>query len=361
MNTATGANSPSDRLVHTMHIVREPKGWTVLRNDGRPMLLDPADHQPAYLEQRSEVEAQCHALGLVEVAEGNPAGWPAGTLVRLSIGGQPVVGSAQDQGIGSATTSHDNGSRTSPCLGLASANSAAEGPAARSPEEAIGASLSDEAIVALRALVDGEAFELGTGFDPQDDAGYSLFSQRSEWRIPLAQVRGDIEAGGFDQWLHRYQHNINQPWKIVIAGCHREAARLRMQELTLDERMDRRNRVSGKRIAQGGSTQTIPELTAKVIRKISPADDNALTVKGVEKGCMNPGEMPQYVFLLLQRLEESMASAAAQGQDCVEGFEEIRREVNRLLDAAPWTLHPDYGCVPVDEAARRDREPSPTP
>ncbi len=114
----------------------------------------------------------------------------------------------------------------------------AEG-AARSPPETLGASLSDEAIVALRALVDGEAFELETGGDPEDDAGYSLFSQRSEWSIPFDRVRDDIEAGGFNQWLHRYQHNINQPWKLVIARCHREVARSRMQELGLDERMVR--------------------------------------------------------------------------------------------------------------------------
>ncbi len=107
--------------------------------------------------------------------------------------------------------------------------------------------------------------------------------------------------------------------------------------------------------------QTIPEITAKVIRKISPADDNALTVEGIQEGCMNPGEMPQYVFLLLQKLEESMELAAAQGRDCAQGFDDIRAEVNRLLDAAPWTMHPDYGCVTAQEAAQRDNALTPSP
>lgn len=76
---------------------------------------------------------------------------------------------------------------------------------------------------------------------------------------------------------------------------------------------------------------------------------------------MNPGEMPQSVFLALQRIEEDMERAVAEGRDCIEGFEGIHGEVARLLEASPWTLHPSHGCMLTAEMARIDRPASPLP
>jgi hypothetical protein len=47
----------------------------------------------------------------------------------------------------------------------------------------------------------------------------------------------------------------------------------------------------------------------------------------------------------------------ARGCDCIQGFDELHNEVCRLLDVSPWTMHPDYGCVTVAEARRRDSQP----
>jgi len=72
-------------------------------------------------------------------------------------------------------------------------------------------------------------------------------------------------------------------------------------------------------------------------------------------------EMPKHVFLALQRRVESMELAAAQGQDCLEGFDAEHAEVTRLLDAAPWTLHPDHGCVSAADLEELDRQCEPAP
>lgn len=72
-------------------------------------------------------------------------------------------------------------------------------------------------------------------------------------------------------------------------------------------------------------------------------------------------EMPKHVFLALQRCAESMELAAAQGHDCLEGFDAEHAEVIRLLDAAPWTLHPDHGCVLSADLNELERQCEPVP
>jgi len=105
----------------------------------------------------------------------------------------------------------------------------------RTPLQALGDSLSDETVLVLREMVRGGAFELAPDADPAGDDGYTM--QRSLCnRIDFEQVRDEIEAAGFNQWLHRYQHNINQPWKLVIAVCDRAVAATRMQEMGLNQR-----------------------------------------------------------------------------------------------------------------------------
>jgi hypothetical protein len=76
-----------------------------------------------------------------------------------------------------------------------------------------------------------------------------------------------------------------------------------------------------------------------------------------------PASMSQPVFLALQDLAEFMGMAAAKGEDCLPGFDEIHNEVVRLQDSAPWTLHPDYGCVLAVDVDELDRaaEAAPVP
>lgn len=72
---------------------------------------------------------------------------------------------------------------------------------------------------------------------------------------------------------------------------------------------------------------------------------NSIEVEGVIYNLEHPEAMTQEVFLKLQDLAERMGMDVARGQDCVDGFDARFEEVNRLLDAAPWTMHPDEGLV----------------
>ncbi|MBB3923716.1 hypothetical protein [Xanthomonas arboricola] len=71
----------------------------------------------------------------------------------------------------------------------------------------------------------------------------------------------------------------------------------------------------------------------------------ALHPSVVAAGLKHPGDMAQAVFLALQAICEDQEMAVAQGRDCVPGFDAEVSAVSTLLDAAPWTMHPDYGCV----------------
>lgn len=74
----------------------------------------------------------------------------------------------------------------------------------------------------------------------------------------------------------------------------------------------------------------------------------------ITHGCQVPGEMTKATYLLLQAREEEMEAAAARGQDCTAGFDEERAEIEELMNASPWTLHPDHGCVLRSDVARLD-------
>ena len=60
---------------------------------------------------------------------------------------------------------------------------------------------------------------------------------------------------------------------------------------------------------------------------------------------LNPGQISQPLYLSLQALAESLERDFAQGHDCTDGFDEMQTEVDRLMDASPWTMHPDHRCV----------------
>jgi hypothetical protein len=67
-----------------MHIEQRPEGWTVVDDAGKVMLVD-AEHQPLYCGTREAVKQCCTANKLFEAREGNPGGWPAGTLLELTF------------------------------------------------------------------------------------------------------------------------------------------------------------------------------------------------------------------------------------------------------------------------------------
>lgn len=69
----------------------------------------------------------------------------------------------------------------------------------------------------------------------------------------------------------------------------------------------------------------------------------------------SPSEMPKQIFLALQAFEESLEAAVAQGEDCLDASLGLHGEVARLLDVAPWTLHPVHGCVLIEEVDDLDR------
>lgn len=63
-------------------------------------------------------------------------------------------------------------------------------------------------------------------------------------------------------------------------------------------------------------------------------------------------------FLTLQSNLERMQMAMACGEDAAPGFQAELAEVHRKMDASPWTLHPDHGCVLAADVAALDATPS---
>lgn len=69
----------------------------------------------------------------------------------------------------------------------------------------------------------------------------------------------------------------------------------------------------------------------------------------------NPAAMSRDDYLALQELCERFEQDHAQGHDFLpaaggieegeKAFRDVQKAVDQLMDAAPWTLHPDHGCV----------------
>lgn len=81
---------------------------------------------------------------------------------------------------------------------------------------------------------------------------------------------------------------------------------------------------------------------------------NALEIEGVMYNLLTPQTMSRELYESLQGLCEKLDLEAAQGHDCVDGFDVLQKAVDRLMDAAPWTFDPDEGVVPV--SADRSRQ-----
>ena len=101
-------------------------------------------------------------------------------------------------------------------------------------------------------------------------------------------------------------------------------------------------------------------ITVTVARRLIPFDlkedqKNEL-IASMSLELNGPEPISKTTFLKLQKLAEDLDLSVAMGQECTDGFDEVYAEVSRLLDESKWTLHPDYGCVSVEEARKRDQE-----
>lgn len=65
-------------------------------------------------------------------------------------------------------------------------------------------------------------------------------------------------------------------------------------------------------------------------------------------------ELSKEAFLALQAEAEKLELAHASGQNLPE-HESRLKAIDKLMDAASWTLHPDHGCILKSEVNARDR------
>ncbi len=101
---------------------------------------------------------------------------------------------------------------------------------------------------------------------------------------------------------------------------------------------------------------TAGALTTKVAERLALFGAHELGEADFLADLIRPDSMSKPVFQALQSMEESLDQAVARGEDCSASFNAIHGEVVRLLDAAPWTMHPDYGCVLASEVEESDRQ-----
>lgn len=79
-----------------------------------------------------------------------------------------------------------------------------------------------------------------------------------------------------------------------------------------------------------------------------------LSLDVVKGELRNAERMTQEVYIQLQLVGERLERQAAMGQDVYPEYQELRAEVDRLQNAAPWTMHPDYGPVLQKDVAALD-------
>ncbi|CAN7525776.1 DNA cytosine methyltransferase [Pseudoxanthomonas sp. LjRoot168] len=83
---------------------------------------------------------------------------------------------------------------------------------------------------------------------------------------------------------------------------------------------------------------------------------DAATVAKIRSQLDAPATMTKDTFLAVQAVCEDMAMQVAMGTDAAAGFDARNEEIYRLLEASPWTLHPDYGCVLASDIDELDAE-----
>lgn len=86
------------------------------------------------------------------------------------------------------------------------------------------------------------------------------------------------------------------------------------------------------------------ETRTKIAELLNLMLDNC-TAQEIESELKEPAKMSIHVYATAQHLAESMDQQVAAGQDCEEGFNERHQLLAEILDASPWTMHPDHGLV----------------
>jgi hypothetical protein len=91
-------------------------------------------------------------------------------------------------------------------------------------------------------------------------------------------------------------------------------------------------------------TDVEQELRKKIYDLIVSGDETSIVAEAAGHFPENPEDMDKDVYLKLQTQLERMGSEIAQGRELPD-HDLIMAEMERLMDASPWTLHPDHGCV----------------
>jgi hypothetical protein len=85
-------------------------------------------------------------------------------------------------------------------------------------------------------------------------------------------------------------------------------------------------------------------LCKKIFDLIVSNDDTSIVAEATGHFLDNPVEMDKDVYLKLQTQLERIDDEIAQGRELPD-YNTLTTEINRLMEASPWTLHPDHGCV----------------
>lgn len=73
-----------------------------------------------------------------------------------------------------------------------------------------------------------------------------------------------------------------------------------------------------------------------------------------EEELLEAQNMTKEEFVALQEELEQIELSFAQGQE-TDAIIERADKIEALMDSAPWTLHPDYGCVLKADIPNLDR------
>jgi|GEM_PF-5271493 len=109
-----------------------------------------------------------------------------------------------------------------------------------------------------------------------------------------------------------------------------------------------------RRFASGERFLALSDITGEILNRVRGTITDPELLGFIAADFINPDQMNETVFMKLQALAESMQVSAAKGEDADDGFDARYAEVKRLLDASPFQMHPDYGCVRNEEVALRD-------
>lgn len=95
-------------------------------------------------------------------------------------------------------------------------------------------------------------------------------------------------------------------------------------------------------------------VTKQIVAHLWATERSSLTLGRVFAGIHSPKEMPQRLYVGLQRLAQQLAQTLLRNAGPVHDIAAEFDEVLRLLDDAPWTEHPVHGYVRCEEVAALD-------